>query len=80
MKGTHRAINRFREYGRKVSCNNTQTVWILKCDIRKFFANINHTILIGILNKKIHPTVPEIKTRDKKSYLDELRNSWEGLL
>lgn len=53
MKGTHRAINRFREYGRKVSCNNTQTVWILKCDIRKFFANIDHTILIDILNQNI---------------------------
>lgn len=53
MKGTHRAINRFREYGRKVSCNNTQTVWILKCDIKKFFANIDHTILIGILKQNI---------------------------
>lgn len=53
MKGTHRAINRFREYGRKVSDNNTKTVWILKCDIRKFFANIDHTILISILKQHI---------------------------
>jgi len=53
MKGTHRAINRFRDYGLKVSHNNTKTVWILKCDIRKFFANIDHTILIGILKQNI---------------------------
>jgi len=53
VKGTYRAINRFREYGRKVSQNNTRTVWVLKCDIRKFFANINHEILIGILKKHI---------------------------
>jgi len=49
-KGTHRAINRFREYTRQVSQNQTRTVWILKCDIRKFFANIDHQILINILD------------------------------
>jgi retron-type reverse transcriptase len=52
-KGTHRAINRFREYGRKVSKNNTRTVWVLKCDIKKFFANIDHEILIRILKKYV---------------------------
>ncbi|MBI5153180.1 MAG: group II intron reverse transcriptase domain-containing protein, partial [Parcubacteria group bacterium] len=53
MKGTHRAINRFREYIRKVSKNNTRTIWVLKCDIRKFFATIDHTILINILKRRI---------------------------
>lgn len=52
-KGTHRAINRFREYGRIVSHNYTRTAWILKCDIRKFFANINHNILLNILRRQI---------------------------
>ncbi len=52
-KGTHRAINRFREYARQVSWNHTRTVWVLKCDIRKFFANINHQILGNILKKHI---------------------------
>jgi len=50
-KGTHRAINRFRQYGRKVSRNNTQTAWILKCDVVKFFANIDHKILITCLEQ-----------------------------
>lgn len=40
-KGTHRALDRFRDYARKVSKNHTQTVWVLKCDIKKFFANID---------------------------------------
>jgi len=53
VKGTHRAINRFREYARKVSRNHTRTVWVLKCDIRKFFANINHQILGDMLKKHI---------------------------
>ncbi|MBI3306151.1 hypothetical protein HYZ82_03450 [Candidatus Nomurabacteria bacterium] len=38
-KGTHKAINRFRDFSRKVSKNNTKTCWVLKCDIRKFFAS-----------------------------------------
>ncbi|NUQ57441.1 MAG: hypothetical protein HUT38_03085 [Candidatus Paceibacter sp.] len=52
-KGTHRAMNRFRTYARAVSKNNTRTAWVLKCDIRKFFANIDHTILIDILKTRI---------------------------
>lgn len=50
-KGTHKAINRFRDFSRKVSKNNTRTCYILKCDIRKFFANIDHQILKEILKK-----------------------------
>ena len=53
-KGTHRAINRFREYCRKVSQNHTRTVWILKCDIKKFFVNIDHEILLKILSRRIN--------------------------
>lgn len=48
-KGTHKAINRFRRLSRKVSKNNTKTAWVLKGDIRKFFANINHDVLKNIL-------------------------------
>lgn len=53
-KGTHRAINRFRALARQASKNDTKTVWVLKCDIRKFFANINHEILKSILRRIIH--------------------------
>lgn len=52
-KGTHRAMNRFREVSRKVSKNNTKTVWVLKCDIKKFFARINHKILKNILKRHL---------------------------
>lgn len=50
-KGTHLAINRFCEYAGKVSKNYTQTAWVLKCDIRKFFASIDHNILKSILRE-----------------------------
>jgi RNA-directed DNA polymerase len=48
-KGVHKGQDRFRQYARKVSRNHTQTAWVLKCDIRKFFANIDHEILLNIL-------------------------------
>ncbi len=52
-KGTHKALDRFRKFGYKVSKNNTQTCWILKCDIKKFFENINHEVLLAILKEYI---------------------------
>jgi retron-type reverse transcriptase len=52
-KGTHRAMDRFRGFARKVGKNNTRTCWVLKCDIRKFFASIDHGILIRILGDSI---------------------------
>lgn len=52
-KGTHRAIKRFRSFSYKVSKNNTKTCWVLQGDIRKFFASINHQILIKILQRSI---------------------------
>lgn len=52
-KGTHRAVNQFRKYGYKESRNNTKTCYILKCDIRKFFDNIDHQVLLSVLKKYI---------------------------
>ncbi len=49
-KGTHKALNRFRDLSRAVSRNHTRTCWVLKCDIRKFFASVDQNILLGILN------------------------------
>lgn len=52
-KGTHRALKQFKKYSYKVSKNNTRTCWVLQCDIKKFFANIDHEILINILSEYI---------------------------
>ena len=52
-KGTHKAMNRFRTFAHKVSKNNTRTCWVLKCDIRKFFASIDQNILLSIVNEYI---------------------------
>ena len=52
-KGTHKSLDRFRSFAYKASKNNTRTCWILKCDIRKFFANIDHAILMDMLREYI---------------------------
>lgn len=52
-KGTHRAIYRFTKMACRVSYNNTKTCFVLKGDIKKFFANIDHKILKNILVKYI---------------------------
>ncbi len=52
-KGMHKAMAQFSRYARKVSNNYTRTTWVLKCDIKKFFASIDHKILFTILEKRI---------------------------
>lgn len=52
-KGTHKALDRFRSLAYRVSRNHTRTCWVLKCDIRKFFASIDHAVLMRLLNEHI---------------------------
>jgi len=52
-KGTHRAFQRLVQLTRKISGNFTKPCWSLKCDIKKFFDNIDHEILIDILQRRI---------------------------
>ena len=52
-KGTHKALDRFRHFSYKVSGNNRKTCWVLKCDIRKFFENIDHKTLLATLGEYI---------------------------
>lgn len=52
-KGTHKALLAFTGFNYRVSENNTKQCWVLKCDIKKFFASIDHKILDRILEKYI---------------------------
>jgi len=52
-QGTHKAINQFKKYYWKVSKNNTKQCYVLKCDVKKFFASIDHSILLYIIVKYI---------------------------
>lgn len=50
-KGTHKALRTFAAMARQASFNHTKTCYILKCDVRKFFASIDHEILSKVLAK-----------------------------
>ncbi len=52
-KGTHKAINRYEVFARKVSKNYSKQAYVLKCDIRKFFASIDQAILLELLDSYI---------------------------
>ncbi len=64
FKGTHEAIKRFEDFLRKVSSNgqkvregfnnNSIKGFILKADIKHYFATMNHGVLINILEKNIN--------------------------
>ncbi|MEK7184769.1 MAG: reverse transcriptase/maturase family protein [Patescibacteria group bacterium] len=52
-KGIHKAHDRFRRFAWRLSKNNMQIVWVLKCDIRKFFDSIDHDKLLEIISKTV---------------------------
>jgi len=52
-KGTHKGINRLKNFAFEASDQQTKNIFILKCDIRKFFASIDQQILFKILRKYI---------------------------
>ena len=51
-KGTHKAVEQLQNYMR-IFKRNYGDFWILKCDISKFFYNIDKNILFDILSKYI---------------------------
>lgn len=52
-KGTHKGVQVLDTMLRKVSKNYGRTAYALKCDIRKFFDSVDHTILIKLLRRKM---------------------------
>ena len=51
-KGTHKAVEKMQDYLRRANRKYTE-VWVLKCDISKFFFNINREILFELIKRKI---------------------------
>jgi len=45
-KGSHKAVNRFTAYCRK-------NRYVLKCDVKQYFASIDHEVLFGVIKRKI---------------------------
>src|SRR3989339_606359 len=52
-KGAHKGVLAVEKMIRKETQNYFRPCYILKCDIRKFFATVNHEILVNILKQRI---------------------------
>lgn len=70
-KGTHKAVLRLEKFTRLVSKNYTRDCWALKLDIKRFFASVNHEVLLTLLRKKI-------KDKDILWLLDQIIDSFNS--
>lgn len=70
-KGVHAARERFQKFALKISRNRTKTVWVLKCDIRKFFDSVDHVILLKEIGGTVH-------SKDLMRLLKEIISSYES--
>ena len=52
-KGTHRAVDRLEKFTLKVSRNYTGPCWALKCDVKKFFASVDHQVMLSLIKRRI---------------------------
>lgn len=53
QKGTHRGVFRLEEFVRKSSKNYKYPIYALQCDIKKFFASVNHDILLNLIRRLV---------------------------
>ena len=54
QKGTHKGVERLSLFIKRITHNHTKPAYALKCDVRKFFDNISHEILLKIIKRKIY--------------------------
>ena len=52
-KGTNKAIQRFDTFKRKVTRNYKRSCFVLKADIKHYFQEVDHEILLNIIKRKI---------------------------
>lgn len=70
-KGTHKGVYLLDRMTKKLSQNNHKRCFVLKCDVRKFFDTVDHTILIHLISRKI-------KDKDTMWLLKEIIGSFKS--
>ncbi len=51
--GTHKGVYVLEKIVRKIAKNSTNSCFVLKCDIQKFFDTVDHKILFSVIEKRI---------------------------
>lgn len=71
-KGTHAAVRRCAEFARRFPV-------VLKCDLRRYFASIDHEILLERIGRTVaDPLVMALIRRILASHADSRRREWGG--
>ena len=52
-KGAHAGVLRLKTFLASTSSNDTKRVYVLKCDVRKYFASIDHEILLSLVARRV---------------------------
>ena len=52
-KGHHKAVNALRYFIKLASSGNKERCYVLKCDIKKYFDNVDQDILLGFIHEKV---------------------------
>jgi RNA-directed DNA polymerase len=52
-KGTHRAVEALHRMLRRVSRNGARPCFALQFDVRRFFASVDHRVLLGVLGRTV---------------------------
>lgn len=52
-KGTRRGVIQLARFARRASFNYRSTVYVLKCDVKRFFASINQDVLLDLIQRKV---------------------------
>lgn len=52
-KGILKAVKRFDSFAKLVSGNYVKSAFVLKADVKKYFDNVDHDLLLAILKRKI---------------------------
>jgi RNA-directed DNA polymerase len=52
-KGTHRAVRTLHTWLHQVGANGHKPCFALQCDIHRFFDSISHSILLGIIGRRL---------------------------
>jgi len=52
-RGNHLAVKNFRKKCLRESHSDRRVIWVLKCDIKKFFDSIDHEILFSLIGRKV---------------------------
>jgi retron-type reverse transcriptase len=85
-KGSHLAVRNLSNCLRKTSGNYTRQIYVLKCDIKKFFLSVNHKKLLELIecrifDKKFLWLIEEIINSFSSSVAPSLQfteNPWGG--